>query len=854
MNSAGGPGYKWRGKNIRLIQRRNIDCVTMPRKDSCVVLSAKIKANTMYRVNITAKNAGGNGLVAARFSSGECGASPAYVVSKDFHTVQIEVWVKSIVSKDTTLEVYRPPKATGNILVSNVSFHMIKKVKPAPIKKIEDKATKKRVQEITARQNKLEQKERVDKLKKISEARKIGMSVGNQWQGKNIRTVNKFGSSCANISGSDSILLLPVVVKPDSIYRVVITASKASASGNGELLINFSAGRGFDGPLATFKANGIILRDYSLNLQSPKAKPSTQVYLRVWRSKSSGANILIKDIRYSYVKEVQKPKPKIRPRPKPRSKTKNKEDKIMKFRPYAKIKSSVANMVNEVLITDALQVPKVSIITPTRDNLNLLSKCHKALGENTAYPSWEWIVGDSDSTDGTVEFMQNVKRDNVKFIERGTTDGSFSSINNELVEQSTGEYVLFLNDDTEPQPFWLYNMMSKIHRHPEIGIVGAKLLYSPGRIQHAGIAFMNEGPGNLGKSVLKSFPKGFAEHDRFYQAVTGACLLMRREDFEAIGGFDLEYWFCYDDMALCMKVKHQLKKKILYAANAEVFHRESVTQNKFKTGGEKQKAGIEYFKKTWMPKAEKDFNKYMKLVGKNKYPVDISFVTCVNNLQQYTNYVVGSLFSNKTGKNYEIIPILNFGNKYSAARALNIGIDKARGSLIILIHQDVIFLKGWVEMLYERIAEIEKEDKGWGVLGTAGINTKDDTIGIVYNTKGRVQWQSTRRKRICSVQTVDEHCMIIRKKSGLRFDEAFNGWHMYGPDICLTAIQKGMTNYGILCPLIHDSKSTSLISGKKEFMRYLNMLNTKWGSKIPLIRTPTSIIKKRVARTFVRFK
>jgi hypothetical protein len=219
-------------------------------------------------------------------------------------------------------------------------------------------------------------------------------------------------------------------------------------------------------------------------------------------------------------------------------------------------------------------------------------------------------------------------------------------------------------------------------------------------------------------------------------------------------------------------------------------------------------------------------------------------------------FVVGSLFKNNTKLNYEIIPVLNFGNIYSASQALNVWLDRARARIVVFCHQDVVFYESWVDMLFDRIEEIEsKVGKNWGVLGTAGINEREDTVGVVHNIKGSMQWQSTRRATAHEVQTVDEHCMIIRKDSGLRFDEAtFNGFHFYGSDLSLSAIDKKMKNFGILCPLVHESSSGSLLAGKQEFMRLLNALAKKWRSKFNRIRTPTSIIKKRSVRTFVKFK
>ena len=398
-------------------------------------------------------------------------------------------------------------------------------------------------------------------------------------------------------------------------------------------------------------------------------------------------------------------------------------------------------------------------------------------------------------------------------------------------------------------------MMSKIHRHDDIGIVGARLMYHENRVQHAGIVFIPQGPANIGKAVLKGFPINYQLKDRFYQAVTAACLLIRKKDFNAVKGFDPIYHFCYEDVDLCLKISKGLGKKILYAANAVVFHDESSTQKRYGTAGDLQRKGISEFKKRWMKRVEKDYTMYQRDIDKNILDVDISFVTCINNLTQYRNYIVGSLFMNKTKRNYEIIPIMNFNNPYSAAQALNIGIEKARANIVVLCHQDVLFYNNWIDLLFKRIDEIERKDKRWGVIGTAGITLKDETLGVVYNMKGRLQWRSTKKQTIYPVQTLDEHCMIIRKNSGLRFDErTFSGFHFYGSDLCLIALSKNMQNYGILCPLVHDSGSGSIASGRREFMRYLNALANKWRGRFNRIRTPTSIIRKKSVKTFIKFK
>jgi len=741
-------------------------------------------------------------------------------------------------------------------------------------KKEEEREIKK---EQLARQKRLGQiqtaKEKEDgkKLDYILIARgdKMGNSTvvggkGYRWKGKQIRSIFKHNTNCVDLTRRGAMVLIPISIPSQANFEIVIYAS-GGKSGVSPLMLNFFGGKKFDGTQVGLDIKVDAIRKYIAYIESPKFPANIPMYLRVWRPANAKGSVTIKTIQYTQIKDKPEPrKPRLLP-PSPRKKPKRphvetsraklKENKEMRFRPYTVYR--INEKAEKVLILNPEQVPMVSIITPTRDGAELLKKCYTALNQNTSYPNWEWIVGDSESSDGTAEYIKNLKDPRIKLVERGTTEGSFSTINNELAEYASGEYYLFLNDDTEPQPYWLYEMMSKINRRPDIGIVGARLMYNENKLQHAGIMFVPQGPINVGRDILSALGgEDFVKQDRFYQAVTAACLLIRAKDFNKVGKFDPIYHFCYEDVDLCLKIKNNLNKKILYAANAEVLHKESVTQKKYKTSGDLQRAGIEEFKKRWMHKVDIDFPKFRGKKKKDTQKVDITFVTCITDLPQYNSHVVGSLFMNKTNKNYEIVPILNFGNPYSAAQALNIGIDKARGEIIVLCHQDVLFYENWLEMLFDRIQKVEEKTKNWGVLGTAGITEKkDNCVGVIYNMGGTLQWQQTVRQPVWPVQTVDELCMIIRKSSGLRFDGGtFDGFHCYGPDICLNALSRNMKNYGILCPMVHNSAAGSLRSGKKDFMKHLNALARKWRASFPTIRTTTSQIRKRRIRTFIKFK
>jgi len=384
---------------------------------------------------------------------------------------------------------------------------------------------------------------------------------GYRWRGRSIRSIQKDNVTCVTMPRPESMIMVPCTVIDSIQYRVTITASKTS--GNGSLLVNFFGGKHYDGTPIAINITSVAMRDYTIAVPVPKFPRSLPMYLRVWKSDKSTGNTYVKGIRFEVIggrpkiprdsrppvimgkkkisempprpKRIKEKKRRPRPRPKvtkPEPAMPPKENKVMKFKPYNKGKATTTAA--KVLIRNPEDVPMVSIITPTRDGIELLKKCYAAINDNTSYPNWEWIIGDSDSKDGTAECVKSWNNPRVKLVERGTTEGSFSSINNELVGFSSGEYLMFLNDDTRPQPFWLYEMMSKIIRHPKIGIVGAKLMYGENKIQHAGIAFVPQGPANLGKSVLGSFPSEFASHDRFYQAVTGACFLMRTSDFHSV--------------------------------------------------------------------------------------------------------------------------------------------------------------------------------------------------------------------------------------------------------------------------------------------------------------------------------
>lgn len=868
---------KFFGNHTRNIKLNGVDCVSMPSSVSFVKMPVSLRKDVVYKISIFACSNGGNGMMELLCSNVIFDKPCLFAVtSKVFQKYVFFVGIKKTLDvQDQYIVISRTKTATGNVFVSNFNYNVdYKKTYERNTDLEEEKRKLKKKQDLERRnqigkkQLELYEKERQQKLEYIYMTRGVDMAspisvggTGYRWRGRNLKTTIRNGATCVTMPYKDSIIIVPASVLPNSKYKVTIDACKSS--GNGDLLVNFFAGKNFDGTHIPLSIDSTVNKKHTVFVSTLKFPNNLPVYLRIFKPEGSSGNIFIASVVYekigSYVvKDVYKI-PKTKPLKIKKEAVKEKLPIVVapktptpKYKP-CRDRYSVAK-VDRVLIREQQDVPLVSIITPTREGKHLIEKCYAALVQNTKYPNWEWIVGDSNSKDGTVDYLKSLNDPRVKVVERKTVDGSFSSINNELTKVAAGEYYVFLNNDTEPQLFWLYEMMSKIIHHPEVGVVGSRLMYDKKSIQHCGIVFVPDGPANIGREVLKEFDSGFETQDRYYQAVTGACLLISAHDFERVGGFGECYHFCYEDVDLCLKVKEQLNKLTIYAANSIVIHKESVTQKKHVPNLALQNEGIKVFKDKWMTRGKTsiDYVKYRYNIRKNVLPVDVSFVTCVSNLEQYTQFVVGSLFKSVSNKNYEIIPILNTNNQYSAAQALNIGIEKARANIVVLVHQDVLFYDDWIDLLFDRIDLLPT--KNWGVLGTAGITTRDDTIGVIHNIKGRLQWQPTKASKVAECQTVDEHCMIIRKDSGLRFDgETFTGYHFYGCDIALTALQKQMKNYGILCPLVHHSASGSLDSGKKEYMRYLKYLSKKWRDTFRTIRTSTAMIRKGKIRTFIKF-
>ncbi len=219
----------------------------------------------------------------------------------------------------------------------------------------------------------------------------------------------------------------------------------------------------------------------------------------------------------------------------------------------------------------------VSIIIPTRDRLDLLSRCIASIETYTTYPTYEIVIVDNDSVEQqTLDYFQHTPHRVIQF----GGDFHFSRMMNAAVEQVSGNLILFLNNDIEVlSAEWLNALVEQACR-PEVGAVGTKLLYPNHAVQHAGVIIgLCEFAGHSHRHV-SGFQHGYwgsIDIIRNYSAVTAACLMMRRSLFLEMDGFDEAFQYAYQDVDLCLRLRDKGLLSV-YTPYAPLVHYESASR------------------------------------------------------------------------------------------------------------------------------------------------------------------------------------------------------------------------------------------------------------------------------------
>jgi GT2 family glycosyltransferase len=248
--------------------------------------------------------------------------------------------------------------------------------------------------------------------------------------------------------------------------------------------------------------------------------------------------------------------------------------------------------------------PMVSIIIPTRDQASALKKCVYSIFEKTDYPAYELIVLDNESHDSeALEFLAELtKRDGVR-VERINDAFNYSRLNNHGVELSRGSLVALLNNDVEViHTDWLAEMVSRAMQ-PKVAMVGARLWYPNGTIQHGGVILGAGGIAGHAHAGLRRGEPGYFARAHLAQdvsAVTTACALVKREVYLQVGGFNESLAVTFNDVDFCLRLR-EAGYRILWTPYAELIHHESATRG-FDDSAPKQTrflAEVDYMKSKW---------------------------------------------------------------------------------------------------------------------------------------------------------------------------------------------------------------------------------------------------------------
>lgn len=226
--------------------------------------------------------------------------------------------------------------------------------------------------------------------------------------------------------------------------------------------------------------------------------------------------------------------------------------------------------------------PKVSIIILNKDHKKDLKRCIDSILEKTTYENYEIIIVENNSKTKEIfkyykELEKNEKIEIVEYKEQGF---NYSILNNFGVKNATGDYIVLLNNDTEIiTKDWIETMVGNCQRK-DVGIVGAKLLYENDTVQHVGVVLGLTGVAghvNLGIGADEIGYMGRNIITQNYSAVTGAMLMISKEDYEKIGGLDEEFPVAYNDVDLCLKIR-KLGKVVVMNPFVEAYHYESKTR------------------------------------------------------------------------------------------------------------------------------------------------------------------------------------------------------------------------------------------------------------------------------------
>ena len=227
--------------------------------------------------------------------------------------------------------------------------------------------------------------------------------------------------------------------------------------------------------------------------------------------------------------------------------------------------------------------PRISIVIPNKDHVEDLKRCISSIEEKSTYDNYEIVVVENNSETKEIKDYYELLKDDPR-VKVVTYTGSFnySAINNFGVKETTGEYILLLNNDTQVITVnWMEEMLMYAQRE-DVGAVGAKLYYGDKTIQHAGVVIGLGAHRTAGHTHYKQHRENLGYMGRLcyaqdVTAVTGACLLVKKSLFEKVGGLDESFAISLNDVDFCLELR-KLGLLNVFTPFAELYHFESISR------------------------------------------------------------------------------------------------------------------------------------------------------------------------------------------------------------------------------------------------------------------------------------
>ncbi len=553
--------------------------------------------------------------------------------------------------------------------------------------------------------------------------------------------------------------------------------------------------------------------------------------------------------------------------------------------------------------------PDVSIVIPVFNKLELTQVCIESIHTVAVDHSFEIIVVDNGSTDGSTAWLaeqENLGR--LRCVQNPQNLGYGQGCNLGAAK-ARGRYLLILNNDMEVLPGWLEPLVTCLDLDPQVGIVGACLIFADQTVQHGGVAMVEKTTadsvtlGGMHLSYQKSMDLPGARKNLEMQAVTGACLMIRPDLFKQLGGFDEGYWNGNEDMDLCLKAGER-GWKVVYMGDSLIYHYES------QSGPERWRQAhknVERFNRIWRGRLRPDYTMggndnastpdnwirpYVTPALQSSLPIRTDKAPCASvivltwNALGYTRQCAESLLAH-TDERHELIfvdngsrqdtldyladlerdhrqvKVIRNGCNLGFAAGNNVGLAAATGEYLCLLNSDTVVTTGWLDRLMRPL----EADARLGIVGpvTNSITGAQKLPAVAYDENtlvGLTDFAATvateKQGQTSPSLWVVGFCLVVRRELMLRIgglDEEYGLGNFEDTDFCLRGMLAGYQLAVTQDCFIHHFGSRSFVANELDYGKMLDekfeIFRAKWGLAADARETGDLGLERLVSRGFV---